>query len=445
MKSKSKLTKSCWSELRDEVALIDKALSEIIDEINPSDDLPLYVAEYPYGEIIDDGVFYYPDRNGQLRPLSDEGLTQELKDDFKYAGEAPPAGMVLSKKIEVFTDFQSSVTPWGIYKAGQWFALSIRLGESVGFYPTRLICISSGIRSIYMLPKIGDEYYHKNLRSYSNMHFDAPKTINDHWGVFREISNVNQPEDCWKSKLLLLSENWIKKIKEDQKWALLKTYLFEHAWKRFEFDRNRPFYDAAFSEIQSSRNLRKDPHLIDTSKHILKILASGSPGFVVADSDESAPISLIQKVYLQIYGMSKYHPHIFVPSYFSSKEMHKPIYHSFQVSTALEASPAARKNNTMLTKIKEVNRIVSIFSEELLKTQTKIGNLEMAEILKNIEILFFHDNEDLIEKILSTKYLDRYDPALSRTDQLPFSYSGSFIRGCALICAKQVSFDSNKI
>lgn len=94
MKAKSNLVRSCWSELRNEVTMIDERLASIIDEINPSDDLPLYVAEYPYGEIIDDGVFYYPDDNGCLRPLADESLAGSVREDFLYAGESTPTGIV---------------------------------------------------------------------------------------------------------------------------------------------------------------------------------------------------------------------------------------------------------------------------------------------------------------------------------------------------------------
>lgn len=433
MSNKSSLTKTCWQEVRKQVKLVDAELAQIIDDINPSNDLPLYIAEYPYGEIIDDGVFYYPDENGELRPLADGGLSREARDDFEYAGEATPTGMVLEKTIELFTESMDSITPFGIYSRGDWFALSTRLSESKSFFPSRLTCISSGVRSIYMLPKIGDSFHHKNLRKLLNRCVDAPKSLLDNWHTFKELCN-NGLSDKWVSKILLLSSTWTEKIKTDHLWSQLKLYLVGLRWKRFEYDVSRPYFDVAFSEIQNNRNLRKiDPYLIDTAKHIFRILAGGSPGFSVDNTDESAPISFIQNVYLDMYGLGKYYPYIFTPTYFCPHKSRSPVYYSFQVPTTLQFSPKTRNNLTTIAGLREVKRVIEIFSDELQKVQTKLGNHEFSSLLNSMFIEFFHDKPDHEDLIRSSKSLPEYDSRLIEANGLEFAYSGPFLRGCVLL------------
>src|SRR5258708_4971587 len=102
---------------------------------------------------------------------------------------------------------------------------------------------------------------------------------------------------------MYFSEKWVNKIHNETSWMRLKLYLHEVAWRKFEYERNRIYYDMAFSLIQEKRNLRPNPYLTDTARHLFTTALGSAPGYVPANNDEALPIGFIQKAFVESYGM----------------------------------------------------------------------------------------------------------------------------------------------
>lgn len=62
---KATLSKVYWKDMRKDVLNLNPNLGKIIDQINPNDSYPLYLASYPYGSVIvNEGVFNLPNSEG---------------------------------------------------------------------------------------------------------------------------------------------------------------------------------------------------------------------------------------------------------------------------------------------------------------------------------------------------------------------------------------------
>ena len=129
------LTTITWDQARKILQPINPEMTAIIDQLAPDESMPLYHAQYNFGEIIDNGKqFHFPD-DGQLRCLSDHSNTQ-LARDFNYAGNYIPIGILIDKRLELFVDTGSSIIPSQIFQPGDIFALSLHLEKNKSLHPT---------------------------------------------------------------------------------------------------------------------------------------------------------------------------------------------------------------------------------------------------------------------------------------------------------------------
>ncbi|NEU34928.1 hypothetical protein GN156_30175, partial [bacterium LRH843] len=84
-----------------------------------------------------------------------------------------------------------------------------------------------------------------------------------------------------------------------------------------------------FSVIQNSRNLKPNPYLLDTAKHLFAIALGEVPGYAPQLDDEQLPLRVLQQAYVESYGMKKYVPTILAPVNFSLETKSFPaVYYS---------------------------------------------------------------------------------------------------------------------
>lgn len=154
-------------------------------------------------------------------------------------------GLVLEKKLEYSIDLKNSdlTLPWLVYEAGSFFPFTTILGQrnKKSYAPNGVLITTAGVRSTFMLPNISCATNHIHLQRDYNIHLPPPKSLHEHWKIFKEIVKNNKQE--WLCKILFFSENWLLKIHNDKAWLPLKTYFLELAWDRFEYERNRIYYD----------------------------------------------------------------------------------------------------------------------------------------------------------------------------------------------------------
>lgn len=432
-----------WKDICKRVASVEPIFAGLVDELSPDESFPLFLVYLPYGALKGDvKSFYLPDGNGKYYPLSDMQAPGDLVQHLGYGLGGSPMGMVLEKQLEYFIDFkQKGITvPWLIYSPGNFFPFSTILGcNSDHIYaPNGLLTVTSGARSTFMLPNIGCNAHHINLKRHFNIKRQAPKSLYDHWFVFKDILNSKEISCEWRSCLVYFSEKWVNQIRHDSAWMKLKLYLHEIAWRKFEYERNRIYYDIAFSMIQAKKNLKPNPYLTDTARHLFATALGAAPGYVPAIDEEAMPINLIQKAFVEFYGLTKYVPTIMQPAHFDFERHTSSIYYSLQNPATHVFSPKSRAAST-LAEMLELEYIMGIFCTELSKDLNVCSDTVIGKIAKRVNFHYFHNKSDrqkIIKQSTDIPLMDEKFGVKSTSyvsAEAKFASDAPFLRGCVAI------------
>lgn len=440
------VVKTQWSHIRQRVRAVEPVVAEMIDSLNPDKKFPLFLAYYPYGGLIGDTESpLLPAINGGFYRILDQHAPKEITTHLAYGHANAPLGMILEKNFETFIDLpdEGITIPWEILSPGIFFPLNKILSnpKSQRVYPSnKVLTAVSGARSTFMLPNIGSATQHNNLKRDYRIETATTKLPYEHWQLFKEIVNSPIINCDWRSCLIYFSENWINKIHGDKTWLPLKAYLHQKAWERSEYLRSHMYYEAGFSVIQKKRNLKPDPYLADTARHLIAIALGEAPGYVPACSDDFLPVSVLQKVFIQSYGMKKYYPTIIQPTRFVFEKDILPVYYSSQVPSTHVFSPRARKISSTLSEMRELEYIMKCFLEELKCKNGVCSDTVLHQIAQQVEFKYFHNEHDKHQVIQSSKNLIESDPRftflsikLAGCDQFEFSSDAKFLRGCVRI------------
>ncbi|MCL5261593.1 MAG: hypothetical protein M1561_08030 [Gammaproteobacteria bacterium] len=440
--NQSSLQTVLWQNIRTKFAKIQPQLTTLIDDLCPGKDFPLYLICYPFGSIfLDDGVFMLPTSSGKLVPISDAEIPQNVQKGLAYAGTKIPAGIVLTKSVEAFICIANRIVPQRLYSAGEMFALwGHMLSGDFFYHPPRIFSMSSGARSIFMLPKIGDYYFHKNLEREFNLTQSPPKSLNNHWEVFTELSRHPDLNCSWATELIFFSEKWIKKIydKKDQAWNKLRIFLFEYLWKKSVYQRNQILYHLIISSVFANNyNNKPNPYLIDTLKYLLAIAAGAKLGFTAGTDNISAPIDLLQNVYLEHYRLREYIPTIMHPAYLTKESNLRALYYSLQFPISEEFSQKTRKFSVALQDLTNLRYIVNYFLQQVCTGSLKVDDTLLGWIAKIGTIFNLYSNPGSHKYIIPANELAKIDPKLlySKTtnNQLHFAATSTFFHGCVRI------------
>jgi hypothetical protein len=236
--------------------------------------------------------------------------------------------------------------------------------------------------------------------------------------------------------VIYFSENWITKLYSDKRWLVLKSYFQDLAWTRFEYDRNRIYYDIAFSVIQQKRNLKPNPYLADTARHLFSIALGCAPAYSPALDEEALPIHLLQKVFVESYNLKKYIPTIMQPVNYNFETNKMPVYYSLQHPTTHMFSPRSRKLSSTLLEMRELDHIMNIFSEELGSNNAVCADTILNQISNSIQFNYFHNEEDRHRIVNSSSEIAKRDDRFNYVSSghcakdSVFSPDARFLRGC---------------
>lgn len=436
------LVKACWSEVRKRVAKVEPQFAKIVDDLNPDKTFPLYLAYYPYGAIdADTESTLLPDSNGGYYRLTDKDTPKDVATHLGYSANNTPFGMVLEKQIESFIDLaKNKVTiPWIIYTPGKMFPLTriLHTRNNRIYSPNGLTSSVAGSRCSFMLPNIGSTTNHSNLQREFNVRKQPPKSLYDHWNIFKEIINCQSAHSDWRCCVMYFSEKWLNKILNDRAWVALKKYLHEVAWQQFQYKISQNSYDMIFSIIQQNRNLKPNPYLTDTAKHLFATAIGSAPGFAPATDDSSIPISLIQNAYAEVYGLKKYIPTIMQPVYFYYENDQCPVYYSLQNPAAHVFSPKSRETSSTLFEMRELEYVLKIFIEEISKKGSMCEDTIMGSAAREILFDFFHNKTDRHHIIRLSSEIGESDHrfafSTNKNSNAAFASDSPFLRGCISI------------
>lgn len=423
-----------WKTIRNLVKKIQPSLFQVIDEIDPPSNCCLYLARYPYGSLIADrGTFNLPNSKGEIVPINHSSISNNLREELGYSGTIP-LGLVTENSIESFLQAKHRVIPASLKSVGELVSLWRVLEEDKFSYHLNWT-ISSGARSICMLPKITDTACHKSLKIKYDLKLPVPKELFSHWEIFTHISNHPNFSQPWMSELLFFSNEWFK-YKKDKKWQGFFQYLLDKLWQASAFRRNQVIFDSAFSVAQENKNLKPNPYLADTVKHLVAIGKGAAPAFCPAINDMAAPIKGLQEVYLEDYGLKKYAPVIMHLHHYSSCE-DRPIYYSFQMPTTTIFSPKSRKLSSVMTEMHELKHIMQALISETLEGNLGLEKTPLYHLAKNTAYEYYHSDKDKFFEILPITEIVKIGNLFTKTsinnDNYLFPEFGPFFRGCISI------------
>lgn len=438
------LVKTDWSSIRERVAKVEPTFAKLIDEINPNKSFPIFLAYYPYGTITGDTVSpFLPKIRGGVYRLSDANAPKDVTTHLGYGKTSLPFGMVLEKELEYFIDLKSEKIsiPWVIYPPGSFFPFARILSKMKNriYAPNGILSTTSGARSTFMLPNIGCLTNHSNLQRDFNIQSPPPKSLYEHWYIFKEIVNSNVMPCDWRSCIMFFSEKWVTNLHTDIAWTCVKSYMHELAWHYSEYQRNSPYYDSAFSIMQKKRNLKPNPYLADTARHLFNTALGAAPGYIPACNDESLPLDILQQAFIESYGIKKYLPTILKPAKFNYEKESKPIYYSLQNPATHIFSPKSREISSTLFEMHELAHITKVFVEELSKPNSACSDTIIGKIASNIEFDYFHNKVDRHRIVKDAKELATLDNRFNfvsskyRIPTATFAGNASFVRGCISI------------
>jgi len=192
-----------WDTIRDKFITLYPEFSSIIDKLSPNDNYKLYAATYPYGALIlDQGRFQLINEQGELVPLSDNSIDKSIQQSLGYTGTMP-MGLVTENSIETFFyGLDGRTIPSSFYTPGDMISLWRVLEGECSYQEGSLWSISAGSRTICMLPKLSDKTQYQRLKRKFQLKQDIPRTLNEHWSLFKSISAHENFPQQWKTEII---------------------------------------------------------------------------------------------------------------------------------------------------------------------------------------------------------------------------------------------------
>lgn len=426
------LQKQSWSEVGNVARAADPILADIIDELSPSAKYGFYIVEYPYGDsILNKGLFQVRNQDNVLVPLSHQSIDGKVQDDLTYTGTIP-VGMVIQNSIETFFTFETQTLPSSFYCSGSMVALWGLFDEVRSYQAGPLWSISSGVRTLCMLPRVTDKVCYATLKRKYELKQQVPTRLSDHWKIFAALANSKKFSQPWTSKMLFFSKEWFSH-QNDKKWSKFYLTLLKKAWEGSAVKRNQFISDFAFSSIQKNRGLKPNPYLVDTAKHLVSIGLGGSPGFKAATDNIAAPIQGLQKVYVEDYGLKKL-PIIMQLQHFSPL-LSDAIYYSLEMPTTPIFSPRSSNGVSRMVDMRELKHILDTFFEEIANSSLLTEGTPLFNLTKNVKYDFYHVDIDQYNEISQITDIAEKDPNFKKilypnAKELTFSDAAPFFTGC---------------
>lgn len=444
---KKGLVKTDWAGIRQRIKKVDPIFAELVDELAPDKTFPVFLAYYPYGSIITNTeTVYIPTHDGSSYSLLEPSIPSDVIKHLGYGKKSAPFSMVLEKTMEWFVDLkaeQVSLPRVAMYYPGRIFPISRLLSKNCRvFSPNGVLSCTAGARSVFMLPHISSTINHLNLQRDFKVQSSAPKSLYEHWNIFKEIANNDIVSCDWRCCVALFSEKWQESIQNDPAWYKLKMYIIENAWSNSEYERHRHYFDTIFSVIQQRRNLKPNPYLSDTARYLITIAAGEAVSYAPACNNDSLPLDIIQKAYIESYGLKKYTPTIMQPAHFDIETHNKPVYYSMQNPSTAIFSPKSRQISSTLFEMRELAYIMKIFVEELTKTNSFCADTTLFKVLQKVQFNYFHNEKDshhIIKPSTEIAEIDNRFLFSNYHDSIPdakFASDAKFLRGCISIQEK---------
>lgn len=430
-----------WRDISERVSKVNPQLAQIIDDFKPTDKHVFVKVAYPYGvDVRDQGVLQLPTEDFTLKAF-EQYPSPAIKKLLNYSSS--PIALILNKSAEVYVRTPEGRTvPFKIFKPGVNFGVWEIMGmPKVSLRQGWDWSISAGAKTSFMLAKISDANGHERLKRRYKIKSYIPDNVFDHAKIFSELANVNMQENPWFLELLFFSGEWFKPQEDNIGWVKLRNYWANEAWHQMMHWSNKLVIDfnwEAFIAELSHRRIKLKPYLLDTLKHLVSIGCGTIPGFKIAKNNELVmPTALLQKIYLEDYGLKTYAPLIMQPDFLETS-LTKPdaVYYSLQAPTLPEKPIDTKTSSSTMKSLRELKTLMDIFLE-VMGRWSAMGNDTYFDFLQHIKYDYFHTDFDQFGVIKPIDSMLKEDKALREhekhyPDRL-FPENSHFLKGCVRI------------
>lgn len=391
--------------------------------------------------MLKNSLLYLPDTLDKTVPFSGNLINPQIKQKLAYCQGSNPVTFVLKNSVELFIELDDRVIPFSIVREGNFFGTWRFLDIEETHCPqTSIWGMTAGARSIFMLPKISKATGHNKLLNNFHISTDKPKTLLDHWKVFRSLANAPNFGESWNTELLYFTGKWFEN-RNDKAWATFYHHLLNNAWQGSGYWRNQFIWELLFSIIEKNRNIKPPPYLTKIVKHLLSMATGSTLGFSPAIDDSLAPIKKLQKIYIEEYGLEDYAPVIMQPSAFlSNNPKSRPIYYSLQFPTAPEFSLKSSERTTTLTDLCLLRSLLNKYIREIASSRLNVKETLLYDAAIKVNYDFFHSTTGNYSDIKETKNIPVEDTSFTEAIKHPkagdFSNKAKFLNGCVRISRK---------
>lgn len=435
------IEKKYWHEIKIHVKEINNEFFDVVDKIEAINECPIYLVEFPYGDLIGDHISQFlPLKTGGYIRLNDPKVPDHILQDLGYGKNNSPIGMVLNKKIELFIDLpeKKAILPFMLQSPGDFFSYNhiLDFGQSINYAPNGLLYAISGGRCCFLLPSINCQNKFARLCRALEIKAKCPKTFYDHCQLFAKLLKSPRITNNWTATIIYFSENWVKNINSNPKWYEVKQFFHKLYAKRALFPINAPHYNTAYSILLEKKNFKPNPYIFDTFKHIIQIMSGHTPGLAPLINEDLLPLSCLQQIFHEHYGIENIYPTIIGPNYFQPfLKNPEPIYYSLQIPTTSSFSPKSKKTSVM-NELKELYDLCETLLEELRSDKGFCANTIIQYVAQSIAITYHHNSEDIDNIISHTLDLINTDNRFCSKSDKVAAENAKFFRGCIRIFKK---------
>ena len=425
-----------WDEVRLDIRNINQPLFDIIEKISPSKSYKLYEVAYPFGQnITRRGSILLPcGKENSYVEINDSRLPGYIRNELNYS--TTPLIMQFDNKSELYLDIDHRIIPLDVFYPGKLYGLfeAITPLTKCPVYPTW--DVSSGARSVFLLPKVTDAIFHSRLKYQYHLSDEVPKKLSDQWSIFKQIINSQFTTDDWCTRIIIFGKSWFNPRKKSVAWLEFEKYLLIHAWQQAQFRINKLEISKIwelFSTHINKLNFKNNIYLIDTLKHLIAIVQSTVPGFIATNgNNDFIPSQLIEQAYLDVYRLKEYYPTIMTPTNFDLVD--DSIYYSLAYPTLIETSISSRSQRSVVAELRQLKTLVDIF-QKIVKEQTEVPKYYD---ISHINFEYFHPNKDKFGTISDSKIKLGQDKEIcpkyiKKFKKRTFSMSSPFLTGCVKI------------
>lgn len=433
--------KAHWGCIKDSVSTINKEFFELIEEVSPGVNFPLYVLNFPYLSFIGDekGV-YIPvcSKKNDFFRLGDHQTPPEMMADLGYGSNTSPMAMIYKKKFEWYvSNSNTSSYPIHIDCPGDFFntAHVTNLKAQKQYLPNGVLSVRSGVNSTFVIPKISCQKQHKRLKHFS-LSNPPPKSYHEHSYIFQEISKARSHK-TWHSSLIYFSEPWIKNIKNNPEWAKIKHYFIQSANQAKIYSSYSDYYSHIFRTAYDYTNKKTSLFIQDTLRYCFEILLGERFGFVPANDNEALPTELIVDAYENHYKTDT-SATIMIPEKLPFLS-NKPVYLSLQHTPFYVYEKNARGKVTRMKEIEIMNDCLSSYKTLFSKPIRECAGTFLEEVSKKACFNYYHNTPSSKSWLQEPYTLDKSDPRfLANSSLQKFPTEAPFFSGCI-----SVSFNTN--